>query len=160
MRKPRKASWYVSCINEYTSERKAHLLTNAQSVRLIQILERRGVSLDFFIGCVDEGLGWLDELDSSLPSSQAKFYEEIRKRHSNIIAMNAKNAEINDDILFHMASANLDPSEPYYATKRRDFVKKTAGSMRKKVRSLHAIVFISSPLNAANHDAALRQDIH
>lgn len=109
-------------------------MTNTQSVRLVQILERRGVSLDYFLRCADQGLCWLDELDSNLPSSQAHFYDEIRRRHSNIVAMNEKEERANDDILFHMASAKLDPSEPYYAAQRRNFVKKTADSMRNKVR--------------------------
>jgi hypothetical protein len=124
----------VSLIDIRTGIRRSNLVTNAQSVRLVQILERRGVRLDFFLRCADEGLGWLDELDSNKPSSQARFYDEIRKRHSNIVAMNEKEVQSNDDILFHMASANLDPSEPYYASQRRYFIEKTADSMRNKVR--------------------------
>ena len=123
----------VSCQQSHWI-RGANLLTNTQSVRLVQILERRGVSLEFFKRCADKGLGWLDELDCTKPSSQASFYDEIRNRHSNIVAMNEKDVQANYDILFHMASAKLDPSEPYYAAQRRKFVKKTADSMRNKVR--------------------------
>lgn len=130
-------------------------MTNAQSVRLVQILERRGVSLDFFLRCADEGLDWLDELDSTMPSSQAKFYGEIRKRHSNIVFTNEKDAQTNDDILFHMASAKLDPSEPYCADLRRNFVKKTANSMRNKVRSTSTSQILLMTL--LTHGAALRR---
>jgi hypothetical protein len=39
-----------------------------------------------------------------------------------------------DDLLFQMAIAKLDPSEPYYAEQRRNFVKKNVDKMRDKVR--------------------------
>jgi hypothetical protein len=131
-------------------------LTNEQSVRLVQILERRGVRLDFFLSCADEGLDWLDELDSAMPSSQSKFYGEIRKRHSNIVEMNEKEGQTNDDILFHMASAKVDPSEPYCAELRRNFVKKTADNMRNKVRSTSASPVLLMTL--LTHGAAQRLD--
>ena len=70
-----------------------------------------------------------------MPSSQANLYDEMLRRHSNIVAMNEKEEQADDfDILFHMASGKLDPSEPYYAAQRRNFVKKNADNMRNKVR--------------------------
>ena len=39
-----------------------------------------------------------------------------------------------DDLLFHMAAAKLDPTEPYYAEQKRNFVKKNVDKMRDKVR--------------------------
>ena len=119
-------------------------LTNTQSVGLVQILERRGVSLDFFQRCADKGLRWLDELDCTIPSSEANFYHKIRKRHLNVIR-NEKDAQAYDATLYRMACAKLDPREPYYADLRRNVVKKIADSMRNKVRSSHTNIASSSP---------------
>ena len=111
-------------------------LAHLKSIRLVQILERRGVKLDFFLAAADDGLVWLSDLDSSIPGNQANFFDEIRKRHSNMVAMKDKDTDVcrSDDLLFHMAAAKLDPSEPYYAEQRRNFVKKNVDKMRDKVR--------------------------
>ena len=104
----------------------------------MQILERRGVKLDFFLAAADDGLVWLSDLDSSIPGNQANFFDEVRKRHSNMVAMNENATDADtcrsDDLLFQMAIAKLDPSEPYYAEQRRNFVKKNVDKMRDKVR--------------------------
>ena len=100
----------------------------------MQILEGRGVKLDFFLAAADEGLAWLCDLDSSIPGNQANFFDEVRKRHSHMVAMDETDTDRSDDLLFHMAAAKLDPSEPYYAEQRRNFVKKNVDKMRDKVR--------------------------
>jgi len=80
-------------------------------------------------------LDWLDDLAGNTSDNQANFFTEVLKRHRNIIAMNETEEDLdNDDILFRMASAELDPSEPHYAERRRNFIKKTADKIRNKVR--------------------------
>jgi hypothetical protein len=91
------------------------------------------VSIDFFLRCVDHGLDWLDELNGEKETSEDKFFQEIRNRHCNILEMNLNEEMKDDDILFYMAAAKLDPSEPFYAEQRRKFVKRTADKIRKKV---------------------------
>jgi hypothetical protein len=109
----------------------SHLVFLLQSVRLVQILEQRGVPLSFFQERADEGLDWLNDfIDEG--NQQASFFREVLKRHRNIIAMNECDEEA--DILYRMAAAELSPSEPYYADRRRKFVKKTVDRMRKKAR--------------------------
>lgn len=104
-----------------------------QTVRLVQILEQRGVPFEFFRRCADKGLEWLNSLQSN-QDNQKHFFEEVLKRHKHIITMKEKDDIDNDDILYRMASAELEPSEPYYAEQRRKFIKKTADKIRKKVR--------------------------
>lgn len=91
------------------------------------------MSIDFFLRCVDSGLDWLDELSGEKESSKDKFFQEIRNRHCSMLETNLNEEMKDDDMLFYMAAAKLDPSEPFYAEQRRKFVKKTADKIRKKV---------------------------
>eukprot|EP00957_Ditylum_brightwellii_P194172 14787292-Ditylum_brightwellii.AAC.1 len=85
------------------------------SRRIIQILEYRGVDVDFFRKCADDGTKWLCRLhedSNSLLEYISKRHMEMTKRHSN------NNSDIfHDNILFRMASAKMDINEPIYAQK-------------------------------------------
>uniref|UniRef100_A0A7S4VSM7 RNA-dependent RNA polymerase n=1 Tax=Ditylum brightwellii TaxID=49249 RepID=A0A7S4VSM7_9STRA len=102
------------------------------SRRIIQILEYRGVDVDFFRKCADDGTKWLCRLhedSNSLLEYISKRHMEMTKRHSN------NNSDIfHDNILFRMASAKMDINEPIYAQKILQLVKKEADTMREKGR--------------------------
>lgn len=103
---------------------KGHL-----NARLIQILEYRGVSTDFFIACAEKGMDWLTKI-----ADPGVFFEHVKRRHDFIMAKE-ESSDLDNDLLFRMASASLDPNEPAFARRRDQFVRKEIDSMRKKVRN-------------------------
>ena len=103
-------------------------------VRFVQILEHRGVPIEYFKKCADEGTRKFENLMNSA--------DELRKyvqwRHTKTL----NNERITtgdifeDNMLHRMLNVNINRNEPFFAHKIEKFIRREFEFMRKKVKDL------------------------
>ena len=98
------------------------------SVSLIQILEYRGVTTDFFEDCADTGTTWVTEMKRDL--DQGNNRSLIEKCPEKISDEHERGAY---DLLYHMAIANIGIDEPAMQNLVCNMWRKEIEKMRDKV---------------------------
>ena len=103
------------------------------SLRLIQVLEHRGVSIEYLKKRVDDGTEWLSKLNQG--GSKA-LLEHVHLKCNSESRVNSRDEDtdmFDDDLLFRMASVSVPRDEPAFARLIEHMVRIEAESMRNKV---------------------------
>ena len=100
------------------------------NIRALQILEYRGVTLDFFKKKVDEGLEWIDQLKEGGSESLLLNF----KTHAiEARIQKAAGDMFDDDLVFRMAEVRVPRNEPVFAKLIDQRVRREADLTRLKV---------------------------
>ena len=96
------------------------------NLRLIQLLEHLGVSLETLLPFVDKGLEWLEEVSASP-------FVHLQKREAAIVSQGRDEEGYDTHLLYRMAAAKINKNEPVFFTKLNNVLKKEAERMQRKV---------------------------
>ena len=111
-----------------------------KNVRLVQILEERGIDSALLLRFVDEGLGWLDELSAN--DSKSPFHEIIEK-HFCVGSEDGQEKDTfevdNDHIMLNLAK--VDRGEPFYNELLRKHTRRKIDGMLKRVSASISLIY-------------------
>lgn len=99
------------------------------NIRLVQILEDRGVELDTLLSFVNDGLKWIEDMRAD----PAALFDHLKKRQAAIVKQDRDEESHDTKLLFRMEGVNCNKNEPVYSKKLNAVIHKEADRMKRKV---------------------------
>lgn len=113
------------------------------NIRLVQLLEERGVPFTLFQSYVDNGLKWIE----NLRAHPEGLFDHLKKRQAAIIKQNPDEECHDTQLLFRMEGVNCNKNEPVYSQKLSAFIRREADRMKRKVSICVAIGLDTCPFS-------------
>lgn len=101
------------------------------NIRLVQLLEDRGVEVDTLLSFVDDGLKWIEDLRAD----PVALFDHLKKRQAAIVQQDRDEEGHDTQLLYRMEGVNCNKSEPTYSKKLNAVIHKEADRMKRKVNA-------------------------